>query len=166
MTKPNVSRNPSEIDLEAMSQAQLEELSAKLEAAKRKARIAPIAELHATYVALTKKIKAAVDEIGIPIDVFVNYSLSEIADYLAGEAASTDVKPRGRRAPVKFRHPSDQDKVWSGRGSQPLWVREYIANGGSIDTLRIKNPKIPREDPSAADRTERKPQGQSRKRMA
>lgn len=42
-----------------------------------------------------------------------------------------------RKVPPKFRHPDDPRLTWTGRGLEPVWVREWKAQGGSIEDLRI-----------------------------
>jgi DNA-binding protein H-NS len=37
----------------------------------------------------------------------------------------------------KYRNPENPSITWSGRGKQPVWVSEFLAAGGSIDTIRI-----------------------------
>jgi len=42
---------------------------------------------------------------------------------------------RGGRVPVKYR---DADgNTWTGRGMQPVWVREAIASGKTLDSFRV-----------------------------
>ena len=36
---------------------------------------------------------------------------------------------------VKYRH---GDYTWTGRGRQPKWIGEYVANGGNLDDLLVK----------------------------
>ncbi|BAU58239.1 H-NS histone family protein [Halorhodospira halochloris] len=43
----------------------------------------------------------------------------------------------GRKVPIKFRHPEDPAKAWSGRGRTPKWVEQWEASGGSRDQLRV-----------------------------
>jgi DNA-binding protein H-NS len=38
---------------------------------------------------------------------------------------------------IKFRSPSDLGLAWTGRGRQPKWVQEHIANGGKIEDLAV-----------------------------
>ena len=37
----------------------------------------------------------------------------------------------------KFRNPNPPHQTWSGRGKQPYWVRELLAEGNHLDDLRI-----------------------------
>lgn len=46
-------------------------------------------------------------------------------------------KGRKRRA-VRYANPSDPSQTWSGVGSRPKWVREWITAGGDLETLKLK----------------------------
>jgi len=48
----------------------------------------------------------------------------------AGEKKATR-KP----APIKYRHPQQQELAWSGRGRQPKWVVEWLAKGKKLEEL-------------------------------
>jgi len=37
--------------------------------------------------------------------------------------------------PIKYRHPSNKDLAWSGRGRRPGWVDAWLANGGALEAL-------------------------------
>lgn len=58
------------------------------------------------------------------------FSLNEL---VGGQAA----KPKSRaKGTVKFRHPDDPSKTWSGRGRKPVWIKEWEAAGRSLDDLK------------------------------
>lgn len=42
-----------------------------------------------------------------------------------------------KHSKIKYRHRSDRSLEWTGRGRQPGWVREWLANGGALDQLRV-----------------------------
>lgn len=42
---------------------------------------------------------------------------------------------------VKYRHPDIADLCWSGRGRQPVWVANWINEGGTLDDLAAPTPK-------------------------
>lgn len=52
------------------------------------------------------------------------YSLEE----LMGEAAEKVAKVK-KPVAIKYRHPQDSSLNWTGRGRQPKWVVEFLANG-------------------------------------
>ena len=45
-------------------------------------------------------------------------------------------KPMGSVAP-KYRNPYNQQQTWTGRGSQPAWVKAHVSTGRSLDALLI-----------------------------
>ncbi len=44
---------------------------------------------------------------------------------------------RGMKVPPKYQDPHDPSRQWSGRGMQPAWVRDLIAQGFSLEDLVI-----------------------------
>lgn len=55
------------------------------------------------------------------------FTLAELTD----GAIKTKPAPR----PAKYRHPENPEMTWSGRGRQPVWVKEALAEGKSLDHL-------------------------------
>ena len=43
---------------------------------------------------------------------------------------------RGKVAP-KYKNPANESETWTGRGRQPIWVRDFIMSGGSLDQVTI-----------------------------
>ena len=39
--------------------------------------------------------------------------------------------------PPKYRHPENPEMTWSGRGRRPDWVKDILANGGSLEECAI-----------------------------
>ena len=39
--------------------------------------------------------------------------------------------------PPKYKNPKNPTEIWSGRGRQPLWVREQLEAGKKLDQLLI-----------------------------
>ena len=58
-----------------------------------------------------------------------------LSDLVKGEEAEA----RSKSSPVKpkYRNPFNAEETWAGRGRQPRWVRDHLAQGKSIDTLLI-----------------------------
>lgn len=65
-------------------------------------------------------------------EVAAKYGLS--LEEIIGGKATTSAKSN---ATVKFRHPTDPKKTWSGRGRKPVWLREWEEAGKSVDDLRV-----------------------------
>lgn len=38
---------------------------------------------------------------------------------------------------VKFRHPDDPTKQWTGRGRQPAWVEDWTASGKTLEDTKV-----------------------------
>ena len=49
-------------------------------------------------------------------------------------------KNKGANVEPKYRHPTDISLEWSGRGKQPNWIKEWLANNSdqTIEYLLIK----------------------------
>jgi DNA-binding protein H-NS len=43
----------------------------------------------------------------------------------------------GGSAQPKYRHPSDPNLTWSGRGKRPAWIAEALAAGKSLEDLAV-----------------------------
>ena len=53
-------------------------------------------------------------------------------------AAVKKEKEKEKAVPViRFRHPEDADKGWSGRGRKPQWAIDWIGQGKSLDELAV-----------------------------
>jgi DNA-binding protein H-NS len=47
-------------------------------------------------------------------------------------------KPSNRAGipvPIKYQF---KDQTWTGRGRQPKWVEDYLAEGGYLESIRVK----------------------------
>lgn len=54
---------------------------------------------------------------------------------------TTNPKPAEKKRPpvvAKYQDPTAPERVWSGRGISPSWVREHIEKGGKKEDLLIK----------------------------
>ncbi len=77
----------------------------------------------------------------------------DLADLVAGTKRSSKAASSGATAPAarrkkkatakrgkvapKYRNPADADQTWTGRGKQPVWVREHVENGGALEDITI-----------------------------
>lgn len=52
------------------------------------------------------------------------------------KSSSGKTGKRGKVAP-KYRNPANVLETWTGRGRQPIWVRDFVNNGGSMDEVTI-----------------------------
>lgn len=59
----------------------------------------------------------------------MGFSLSEL----------TGASSKSRKVhPAKYRHPEDATKTWSGRGRQPVWIKDILSSGGNLDDYLIR----------------------------
>ncbi|SMC18252.1 DNA-binding protein H-NS [Andreprevotia lacus DSM 23236] len=57
---------------------------------------------------------------------------------LVGGAAAAEPRAKQKGAGVaQYRNPADASATWTGRGRKPLWVIEFLSNGGQLDQLKI-----------------------------
>jgi len=57
-------------------------------------------------------------------------------DELLGGSTAKVKKEKGTVA-VKYRHPANAELAWTGRGRQPKWVAEFLANGWTLEQLAV-----------------------------
>jgi DNA-binding protein H-NS len=68
-------------------------------------------------------------------------SLQQRLDEIQRRVFVQTARGKGKRkhaAVAKFRNRCPPFQTWSGRGSQPLWVRSVLEHGGTMDGLRIE----------------------------
>lgn len=101
------------MDLSNYNSQQLRELQGEVEREMRKRRREEIRQAQ-------RELREVADRFG--------FSLAEL---VPGQAAAG-----GTRA-VRFRHPNDDSKTWSGRGRKPNWIKKWEAEGKPLDELRV-----------------------------
>lgn len=47
-------------------------------------------------------------------------------------------KKQGKKVLHKYQNPAESSLTWTGRGRKPRWVVEALANGVSLEGLRLK----------------------------
>jgi len=58
--------------------------------------------------------------------------------------APSDIRPRRPYPKVlqKYCNPEYPAQTWSGRGKQPRWVKTLMANGATLEDLRVDSAKL------------------------
>ncbi|WP_108485070.1 H-NS family nucleoid-associated regulatory protein [Oceaniglobus ichthyenteri] len=46
-------------------------------------------------------------------------------------------KKKGQKNPPKYRNPADPSQTWTGRGRQPAWIKDALADNKSLDMFEI-----------------------------
>ena len=100
------------------------ELDALINAAeKQKQRISkrrPLAVVRAELTALSLELRYSIQELfGAPVSVATHASVRKPA------------KRRPSKVAIKYRDPENRRNTWTGRGSQPRWLREKVRRGMS-----------------------------------
>lgn len=101
-------------DLSKYSYAELQELQRDIDRELGARRSETVKELRKQFQALAK-------ESGIPLE----------------EIIPPRMVASSKRKTAMYRHPEDPGKTWAGRGRQPFWVKEYLAQGGDLRDLRV-----------------------------
>lgn len=70
-----------------------------------------------------KELKEVADKYGLAV--------SDLVPASAGKSGS-------RSGTIRFRHPEDPNKGWSGRGRKPAWIKDWEARGRSVEELRVE----------------------------
>ncbi|WP_212525013.1 H-NS histone family protein [Actibacterium sp. MT2.3-13A] len=103
------------IDLSTMSRPELEQLRRKIDQALDR---------------LARKERKLALEAAEQAARAHGYSLSE----LTGAEPRAAAKPK---APARYRNPANPAQSWSGRGRQPGWIKDALAQGKSLDDFEI-----------------------------
>lgn len=105
------------MELSSMTAMQLRELRGQVDAA--------IAERgKQEQAAARERILKIAQDAGLPLKSLLNGSLK--------------FKPEGKaQVAVRYQHPDNAAFKWTGRGRQPLWVKQWLGENKSIDDLRV-----------------------------
>lgn len=57
-----------------------------------------------------------------------------VQELLTGKGLKVD---SGKTVAVKFQHPDDPTKKWTGRGRQPAWVKDWTASGRTLHDAKV-----------------------------
>lgn len=124
---------------------QLIEQRAKLELEK-------LIPLRRRYLELMEEISKAVAPHGLTAAKYLSMSPEQVETFIRDQAhhqatGAPPVTKRKMKVPPKYRHPQKKELTWTGRGNQPIWVREYLEGGGELDQLLI-NPAAAKKKPT------------------
>lgn len=109
------------IDLSGLNVAELEKLIVDA-----KARIEVVKKQQ--FAELRRNLEAQARNAGFDI-----YELFAGASRAPRAAASGDKKA----VAPKYRNPANASQTWTGRGKQPVWMREAIAAGKTLESMAI-----------------------------
>jgi DNA-binding protein H-NS len=110
------------MDLSNMSLADLRKLAQDVQAAIDQRKNSDIA-------AARQQIEEIAKSVGIP--------LPELLSGRDGKGTKKTGKSTGSVA-VRYRHPDEATQQWTGRGRQPLWVKEWVESGKPLADLLVE----------------------------
>ena len=85
---------------------------------------------HEDMARAREQILAIAHSVGIPLKDLIG------AGVRGPKVAGSVGAPRGTVA-VRYRHPENSALAWTGRGRQPKWIVQWVAEGQSLDALRV-----------------------------
>ena len=53
------------------------------------------------------------------------------------DLVGTGIREKTTTVAPRFRNPNNTAQQWTGRGRQPNWVKEWVAEGNEMDLLKI-----------------------------
>ena len=74
-----------------------------------------------------KEVIAQIKELAASIDVIVEIH----------EPEKRSPARKGAKVAIKYRHPDDQNKTWTGRGVAPRWMQELLSAGHQRSEFEI-----------------------------
>jgi DNA-binding protein H-NS len=117
---------PLEI-LESLELDELEVLKQEVEQVIAKKREERFQALRAEVIELATKL-------GVPFETLIARFAAEQDKKRRGRPGGSGA---GRKIPFRYRHPTDPEKGWTGRGLPPKWLKEWEASGRSREELLI-----------------------------
>lgn len=103
------------MDLQKLSRKKLEALAGDIQEEIMRRRKARAQELHNEIMAQIAKEGYAVEDI-LPV------------------AAKKKAK---KKIPIKYRNPDNHTQTWTGRGRTPVWAREKLAKGATLEDFQV-----------------------------
>jgi DNA-binding protein H-NS len=81
-----------------------------------------------------KKAREQILSIAQTLGVSVEDLLADSKKKAKGGASET----KGEKVRPQYRNPNDSEQTWTGRGRQPKWVVEALAQGKKMEDFRIQ----------------------------
>lgn len=85
--------------------------------------------LHTLKINKRKEVIAQIKELAASIDVAV--------DIIEVDKKSVPTRKISTPVPVKYRHPDNAEKTWTGRGVMPIWLKTLVEAGHDRSEFEI-----------------------------
>lgn len=100
-------------------------------------------------MSVLRQINAQIALYGIASNELIFGSQAKSTPRLTASLGKSGTKTRkttaGIKVPVKYRQ---GDNTWTGRGRQPKWLVDYLAQGGKLEELLVDSPALTSSEPS------------------
>ncbi|ASK35822.1 H-NS histone family protein [Alloalcanivorax mobilis] len=119
-----------DINLDALSVDELEKLIKQAQKKLEKKRMDAVKNAQAEIGKIAKDLGVSVEEL---------LQEKTTRKKAARKGARKKPKAAGVRKParVKYRNPVDSSQTWTGRGKRPVWLREALENGASLESFEV-----------------------------
>jgi len=87
--------------------------------------------------ATLKKMAAIANQNGFELAELFAESAAVVNQPGKTRAKKTVRKTRKKVAP-KYRNPADESQTWTGRGREPLWIKDLVEKGAQLNDLLIE----------------------------
>ena len=126
------------VSLEQLNDEQMAKLQEEIENTRLHRLMQSLIALREEYFAVVNKIESVVGAYGLDASRLISMTNEALQAHVSKRIGRTAQR---RRVPPKYRNPKNPDETWTGRGNMPLWVRAFLAEGGSLASIQIKAPK-------------------------
>jgi DNA-binding protein H-NS len=111
------------MDLSNLSSAELRQLQEQIKQALKQRESQDLAKAREEILAIARSV-------GVP--------LMELVGSI-GSTGNPASRARAKTGPVapRYRNPADASQLWTGRGRQPKWVKEWLDAGKDIASLKV-----------------------------
>ena len=62
-----------------------------------------------------------------------------LKDLLSAGESKGNVRKQTGKVAVQYRNPQDTSQEWTGRGRQPVWVKELLASGKNLMSAKVSS---------------------------
>lgn len=118
-----------DINLDALSVDELEKLIKQAQRKLEKKRMDAVKSAQAEIGKIAKDLGVSVEEL----------LQAKTASKKAARKGARKKPKVGVRKParVKYRNPADSSQTWTGRGKRPIWLRDALENGASLESFEV-----------------------------
>lgn len=128
----------------SLTSEELKELRAKVVEAQVQKKFEEFLALRQAYAKAYAALRSAFEGVGITMEEGLEMKqaqfMARLHEFVEAERDSNK-KPFSGIVPKKYQHPTNPMLTWSGRGAEPVWMKEYFANnpGATREDLRIRD---------------------------